>query len=126
MTVDREFWIKIPHFKQNEFTCKCGCEHNNISHDLVERLNQARYIAQTPFKINSACRCAKHNHTVNGSVGSAHLKGKAVDIHIDSSSSRFKILQALTACGFKRLGVYENFIHVDIDESKTKNVIWYK
>lgn len=128
MLENREFWSSIRYFKKIEFACKCGCEHNNISHKLVDKLNKARFIAQIPFKLNSACRCEKHNASeeVKGSKTSSHLKGYAVDIRVNNSVDRFKILSALVAVGFTRIGVYKNFIHCDNDNDKTKNVIWYK
>ena len=54
-------WSDINYFKDYEFTCKCGCGLNNISEELVFNLDEARDISQIPFKINSACRCEKHN-----------------------------------------------------------------
>ena len=126
MSENSEFWDTIPYFKKSEFTCKCGCGHNNISNELVRQLNKARTISKIPFKINSACRCEKHNRSEKGSETSSHLKGYAVDISISSSFNRFKILQALMAVGFKRIGVYKDFIHCDIDSDKSQNVVWYK
>lgn len=126
MLENKEFWSSINHFKKSEFTCKCGCGHNNISHKLITRLDKARSIANVPFIINSAVRCEKHNREIHGSPTSSHLKGYAVDIHIDNDSDRFKILMALASVGFRRFGVYKTFIHCDNDNDKTQNVIWYK
>ena len=122
---NEEFWGLIPYFKKSEFDCKCGCGQNNISQDFVKQLSQARYLSQTPFNINSACRCSSHNSEVEGSQTSSHIKGLAVDIKVNSSVDRFNIIQSLTACGFKRIGVYKTFIHVDIDSSKSQDVMWY-
>lgn len=126
MQENKIFWSSIPFFKEYEFRCKCGCEFNCISHKLVEKLNKARFIADVPFVINSACRCRNHNVAVGGSVTSSHLKGFAIDIKVHNDSERFIILNALLTVGFKRLGVYKNFIHCDIDNDKHENVIWYK
>lgn len=126
MLENKEFWMGIKYFNKHEFNCKCGCEHNNISHSLVEQLNKARSISKIPFKLNSACRCEKHNSNVKGSITSSHLKGYAVDISVNNSVYRFKILSALIAVGFTRIGVYKNFIHCDNDNDKSQNVIWYK
>lgn len=126
MLENHEFWSGIRFFKKEEFTCNCGCELNNISHALVEKLNKARAIAKVPFRLNCACRCSNHNKEVGGSPTSSHLKGYAVDIHVGSSSDRFLILEALMSVGFNRLGVYKTFIHCDKDNDKSQNVIWYK
>ncbi|WP_373002188.1 D-Ala-D-Ala carboxypeptidase family metallohydrolase [Sulfurimonas sp.] len=122
----REFWNTIHKFKESEFACKCGCGLNNISKDLVIQLDIARLSSGVPFKLNSACRCVNHNRKEKGSISSSHLKGLAVDIALDSSSDRFKIIKSLIVHGFNRIGVYEDFIHVDVDNAKAKNVIWYK
>jgi len=120
------FWSEISHFKKNEFVCGCGCGLNIISHPLVEKLEKARTIARIPFSINCGCRCKQHNLAVGGSVTSSHIKGYAVDIHVANSNDRFIIIEALMTVGFKRLGVYKNFIHCDNDNDKIQNVIWYK
>jgi len=128
MLKDSDFWSDINFFRKSEFTCRCGCSQNNISHSLVKLLNTARNISKTPFKIDSAYRCKEHNSSeeVKGSSTSSHLKGYAVDIRVTNSVHRFKILQALIFVGFKRIGVYKNFIHCDNDSDKVQNVIWYK
>lgn len=128
MLESRNFWSSISCFNDYEFTCKCGCGLNNINHEFVEKLNKAREIALIPFSLNSACRCEKYNASkkVKGSKSSSHLKGLAVDIRVISSTDRFKIINSLNSVGFNRIGVYKNFIHVDIDHDKTNNVIWYK
>jgi len=118
-------WKYIENFKESDFSCKCGCGLNNISSDLIYRLNIARLIAGVYFIINSACRCKKHNKLVGGSLTSSHLLGLAVDIAIKSPNDRFIIVNSLLSAGFTRIGVYKNFIHVDLDITKPQNVIWY-
>ncbi len=123
---DKKFWYSIKHFDKTEFECRCGCGFNAIDKDLVKSLDNARDDACCQFIINSACRCIKHNKNVVGEVDSSHIKGLAVDINIINDRDRFKVLVSLIENGFNRIGVYKNFIHVDIDTSKTKNIIWYK
>lgn len=112
------------YFNKSEFACKCGCGLDNINSMLVEELNIARAIADTPFVITSGCRCEMHNKNVGGLAGSAHTKGLAVDIRTNDSRERFKILQALMLCKFERIGINRHFIHVDIDETKPFDVAW--
>jgi len=119
-------WDLIHNFKKDEFDCKCNCGKNNIDDELITMLNEARILADVSFVVNSACRCDEHNHNVGGSKTSSHPKGFAVDIKVTSSINRMKILTALLKVGFKRIGIYKNFIHVDNDKSKPLNVIWYK
>lgn len=111
-------------FFAHEFDCKCGCGLNNISSSLVQRLQIAREIANTPFSITSGSRCAVHNRKESGLPNSSHLNGLAVDILIQSSRSRQIILSALIEAGFDRIGIAKTFIHVDIDSHKPEQVCW--
>ena len=112
------------YFKDNEFTCKCGCGTNIIDPELVDMLDAAREKAGIPFVINSACRCAAHNKAVGGSPTSSHIHGYAVDIAAATGTAKFKIVQGLLEAGFTRIGVAKSFIHVDNDPNKPKEVIW--
>jgi len=89
-------------------------------------LQTARLLAKVPFSINSAVRCIKHNKHVGGSVNSSHILGLAIDIKADTSSKRYRILKALMFVGINRIGVYKDFIHVDIDTNKPSKLIWYR
>lgn len=98
--------------------------------DFLFMLDEARDIAQVPFRITSGYRTQKHQDelTARGyktSTTSAHLRGKAADIACTTSAERFRILAALIAVGFSRIGIGETFIHVDNDdEIKTPGVVW--
>ena len=113
------------YFKMEEFACPC-CNENNISMELVELLDQARGIAEVPFKINSGFRCEKHNEAVGGSSRSLHKRGRAADIHVGDSIARYKILGALFKVGMPRVLIYKTFIHADIaDEDVSKETcLW--
>jgi len=126
MKNNSDFWKTSTYFKKHEFTCRCGCGFSDIDLELVRRLNVARSKSRVPFNINSACRCSSHNSSVKGSPTSSHLKGLAVDIHVENPRDRYIILTSLMDVGFKRFGVYKNFIHCDIDDTKEQHVIWYK
>lgn len=116
-------WQEIKYFKKEEFECKCGCGLNNINDDLVLALEKARGNSNFPFKINSACRCEKHNKKSGGVKDSAHTKGLAVDISIRDDSVRFIIVSALLNVGFKRVLLYDTFIHVDVDLTKPQFIL---
>jgi len=126
MSKKTDFWEQIIHFKKSEFDCKCGCGFNNIDEDLVLDLDLLRSSLERPLFITSASRCNKHNKDIRGSPTSSHLLGLAIDIRVFSSSDRFSLLSKLLDFQFKRIGIYKNFIHVDIDFSKFQNLIWYK
>jgi uncharacterized protein YcbK (DUF882 family) len=98
---------------------------------LLEMLDEVREIVGEPIIINSGFRTPAHNESVggktpdeNGNGGSSHLKGLAVDIAIRHSRMRFKLLNALLEVGVNRIGIADNFVHIDIDPDKDKNVIW--
>lgn len=114
------------HFKDFEFNCNCGCGLGIgiMRLSFLNKLDIARSIAETPFKITSGARCWKHNNDEGGSKTSSHLDGWAVDIFVFDSEERFKILKALLQAGFKRIGIRKDFIHVDDDPNKNSEVVW--
>ena len=119
----------MQHFKMSEFDCKCGkCDGGSdmMTLELLEKLEYARNLAGIPFVITSGYRCEKHNREVGGVAGSAHTKGMAVDIRCNSSATRFKLLKALFAAGFKRIELAPTWIHVDTDPTKPQDVAFYQ
>jgi hypothetical protein len=51
--------------------------------------------------------------------------GWAADIAISNSHRRYLLVEALLDAGFTRLGISEDFVHVDMDPNKTpKHCIW--
>ena len=101
----------------------------NMDKDFLSMLDNARDIAKTPFKITSGYRTKEHNIAIYKKLGkkpieSSHLKGLACDIACSDSRARFLIINALLKAGFTRIGIANNFIHVDSDCEKSENVIW--
>lgn len=96
----------------------------NMQRSTLIRLENARRIAGIPFKINSGFRTVKHNRKVGGKPDSAHTKGHAADISAISGQVKFKIVKACMEAGFKRIGIYRTFIHVDDDPSLPQDTIW--
>jgi uncharacterized protein YcbK (DUF882 family) len=76
------------------------------------------------MRINSGYRTKKHNAKIGGVKNSSHMKGMAADVRISSSAERFALYEIFRKVGFKRIGVAKSFIHVDIDEDKTQNLLW--
>jgi len=95
----------------------------NMSKEFLFVLDEAREFAGIPFIINSAYRSPEHPLSIKN-PSSSHIKGLAVDIKATDSTTRFKIVKALVEVGFKRIGIADTFIHVDLDLDKTQNVIW--
>tara|TARA_R110000803_G_scaffold63443_5_gene124146 strand:- start:9203 stop:9529 length:327 start_codon:yes stop_codon:yes gene_type:complete len=96
----------------------------NMNVRFLDKLDQARELANIPFHINSAFRTKEDNDRVGGKHNSSHLWGLAVDIKVTDSRTRFIVLSALISVGFNRIGIADTFIHVDDDNAKDFNVIW--
>lgn len=121
-------------FKPEEFACscgKCGLGIGNISPSLLAILDPMREAAGVPMKINSAVRCPEWNAHEGGKVTSSHLaipnKGilcTAVDIATPGSAHRFRIVMAALACGVRRIGIGNTFVHLDVDPDKPQEVLW--
>ena len=116
----------MSYFKKEEFTCKCGCGFNCISHELVAKLEAARMGVGRVIIINSGCRCRAHNLAVGGSEMSSHMFGTAVDIRTpaDDDEYRWLLVTALIFVGIKRIGIRKDFIHVDVSPTKSNNRMW--
>ncbi len=79
--------------------------------------------------MTSGYRTEVRNRQVGGKVNSSHLIGKAADIHAPTSMVRFRIIAALVAAGFTRIGIGRTFIHVDNDSTKDARrgvALWLK
>lgn len=119
-------------FSRWEFVCKCGCGANNINPLLVQRLESMRRLFGRGITITSGCRCKQWNTKVGGEAHSSHLveidgqarTGLAADIACFTSTTRMKLLMAALTVGFERVGIGENFIHVDTDRSLPQDVCW--
>lgn len=112
-------------FKVREFICPC-CGAEGIKDDLVFHLQMVRDMlpVNRAMIVTSGYRCEKHNEEVGGVKDSAHTKGLAADIKYDDSSHKFMLIKAFMMVGFKRIGGYETFIHVDLDTTKPQKVFW--
>lgn len=108
--------------KREEMRCKCGCGGLVVDEAFLERLNKARAIAHTPFRINSGYRCPTHNVAV-GSKSRNHVSGRAADIACTHGALRLRIILALLEVGFRRIGVGQTYVHVD-DMPDMPHSIW--
>ncbi|MDY6991558.1 MAG: D-Ala-D-Ala carboxypeptidase family metallohydrolase [Pseudomonadota bacterium] len=118
--------MKMKHFNISEFDSPdLPGSGINMKKKFLEKLIKARRIADIPFIINSGYRTLSHNSQVRGTLNSAHVKGLATDIHCVNSNNRFIIISALLIAGFNRIGIYNTWIHVDCDESKPQNIIYW-
>jgi len=118
-------WGSIEHFEPWEFDSPdLEGSSDSMKLEFVTLLDKARKIAKVSFSINSGYRTASHNNEVGGVNNSAHLRGYAADIHAANNFKRSRILQALYAVGFDRIGIGKNFIHVDNDPSLPAPRTW--
>jgi len=118
----------LKYFTFNEFEDKSVVGSGfNMCPEFLMKLEKARELADVPFIINSGWRSEITNKRVGGGENSAHIQipCKAVDIKVTNSSNRYKILNALLNF-FDRVGIGENYIHVDCESkhNKASKVIW--
>lgn len=96
--------------------------------ELWLMLDKAREKAGIPFRIVSGMRTVQQNKNAGGVSNSTHLTGTGVDLACKTSVERWKIINALLAVGFRRLGIYAGHIHADIgktDDGHTQDVVWF-
>lgn len=73
----------------------------------------------------SGLRSPDHNEKMGGVPNSSHLKGLALDLACSDSRTRYRVIWSAIACGFQRIGIGADHIHLDIDESKPQPVIFF-
>ena len=105
-------------FNINEFACKCGCSFNIIDQRIIDMAQTIRDALGVPVRVNSGCRCEKHNANVGGVKGSKHTKGLAADLSCELGSQKlFDTVKKLHSEGkLQDLDYcikYKNFIHID-------------
>ena len=119
-------WREYPNFNLEEFDSPDSPGSGALMKEsFLEKLQKAREIAEVPFKITSGFRTKKHNKKVGGVENSSHLHGWAADIHCPDGHTRKKILEAVFVSGIKRVGISNNFIHLDEDPTKRESVWLY-
>ena len=111
-------------FSRHEFACRCGCGYDEISLVLVKQLQGIRNLLGASITITSGCRCERHNRGVGGSGNSDHLTGSGVDVSVDSSRTRFRLVGLAYVEGIPRIGIAKTFVHLGIDPENSKDVLW--
>lgn len=113
------------YFTEEEFKRAIpACTLSDMSPKLMVLLDQARKYAGVPFKINSAFRTVDYEISKGRKGSSRHCYGEAVDIACYTNNVRWRIVNALLAVGFKRIGIGTNFIHCDIGYPDSEPIIW--
>lgn len=117
--------MKLKHFTLSEFDSPdAPGSGDKMKPQFLQRLDNARSIANISFSINSGYRTVAHNAKVGGVDSSSHTKGYAADIACTDGAKRWIIINALLKAGINRIGVSSSFIHADCDPFKPANVIW--
>ena len=113
------------YFKESEFrACSPACSLQDMRQSTMNRFDRARRIAGIPFVLNSAYRSPEWELAHGRSGSGAHTRGRAVDIRCRTNATRMKVVVALLAAGFSRIGIADTFIHADDDETLTQDIIW--
>lgn len=118
------------YFKLSEFDSPDEAGSGEMMEPIViEALDIARDLYGYPIVVTSGFRTVKHHQNL-GKQGyavaknSSHLLGWAADLACTDSRKRFLLIEALLDAGFNRIGIGENYIHVDLDPEKPSNRIW--
>ena len=106
-----------------ELECPC-CSACNLDTELPDKLQKLREELGWALHINSAYRCNEHNKEVGGVDNSQHKLGRAVDISTEgwSGYARYQLVNESMKLGFRGIGIYENFIHIDLRTGS--EVLW--
>ena len=90
-------------------------EVEGLDSELVRRLDEARGFAKVPMEITSGYR---------GGDDKSHGRGLAVDLRCSTSYRRMRIVSGALVAGFRRIGVYDRHVHLDVDEKLPQDVLW--
>lgn len=111
-------------FTTEEFQCRCGCgfgsQQEDISRDLIDKLDMLRMMYGKRMIVESGARCPEHNARIGGDPDSAHLphhethQCRAVDIRVSGGYERFELVRLALKAGFKRIGPDNGFVHLDV------------
>lgn len=113
------------YFKWSEFDSPDapGSGQKKMNREFVAVLDAIREEVGFPLVINSGYRTPEHNAAEGGVEDSAHIYGLAADIRATDAQKR-AIAKAAIARGIDRIGWGATFIHIDMDRTKPRKVVW--
>lgn len=100
-------------FTLKEFACKDGSKYVRVNYKLIEKLQILRNKLKCPITIVSGYRTPSYNDSCGGAQKSQHMYGTAADIQVSGMTPEMLYAIAQTI-GFNGMGIYDNFIHVDV------------
>jgi zinc D-Ala-D-Ala carboxypeptidase len=113
------------YFNRKEFACQYTGK-NEISPELIDKLDELREACGFPFIITSGYRDSTHPIEAKKTKAGTHAQGIAADIKVNNGLQRFKIVEEAIKLGFTGIGVARSFVHVDIrnPDDTTPYVMW--
>lgn len=118
-------WTRWPDFPKHEMTCKCGeCGLALMQPHVMDSLQVLRTRIGRPLGISSGYRCPKHNKAVR-STSTNHTGGWAVDIKCKAGGLRYDVLSEAPRLGFTRIGIHNDFIHLDMNPNMPQKIVWF-
>lgn len=113
------------YFTEEEFACQYTGK-NEISPELIDKLDELREACGFPFIITSGYRDSTHPIEAKKTKAGTHAQGIAADIKVNNGLQRFKIVEEAIKLGFTGIGVARSFVHVDIrnPDDTTPYVMW--
>lgn len=122
---------KYPHFEFDEFIRSSVAKRKNIENiptfEYIDNLNELietileplRVAYGMPITISSGYRCEKLNKAVGGVPSSAHLTGRACDLQVSGSFTKFRdfVVDWFTKTGTK-------FDQILLEQDKRTGTCW--
>ena len=117
-------WRKVKNFQRKEFK-----NPDKLSPELIWRLDHVRELAKTTMVITSSFRPGvrgKHGKTKTAHRADGNHIYHGVDVRAGTSRARHRILKAAYEVGFRRIGVYNKHIHLDVAQKGfDQDVTWW-
>jgi uncharacterized protein YcbK (DUF882 family) len=117
-------------FSRHEFACQDYCGYDNINPRVVVMAQTIRDASGKAIRINSGCRCAKHNMAVGGVKNSYHTTGLAADLSCEVGSAQlFEVIKQLFASGklnalqYCKRYIRKNFVHIDCGKRRNSRFV---
>ncbi len=114
-------------FTREELSCKCGCGYMIYDHVSLTMLQWIRDEYKKPMPVLSGCRCKAHNAKFSSNPQSDHVNGFGIDIIVNNSQDRYKLIKLAIQVGFNRIGVRDSMIHIGMghnDNPNPREVLW--